>query len=300
MAQIRETRCLTEKQINTVLDHWWTVLGLTSHKKLYDGKPVFSAENEKKWNLPHLTKFADHYMLWECKGDSDITFYFIILEATRFDKVNIQACIWFSHYFEDTVYQTQTVRPEVFICPAYVITDAMLIHVPVNILPCMYRFVPLPVIYPMLGGRNSIFSMTYDYILIDPSDVDNPKKYSLILDSDVAVKILNAIPGDIIQCKRVLFEVSPYGEFYRRIVTSTVTDVSEMAKSGICQGAIALKAIGFGTKMDDDDDEPVNGVDDTDNTDASSASSTSIKGSAKGSAKGTVKRQTKVRIITPK
>lgn len=50
------------------------------------------------------------------------------------------------------------------------------------------------------------------------------------------VKVLNAVNGDIIRCRRVLNEGSPYGEYYLRRVTPTTNDVNIINPSGICDG----------------------------------------------------------------
>lgn len=253
MTQLRETKCLTPAQIEIIINNWATVLGATSKKVLYKGKPIFSAENIKQWNLPHLTKFADNYVLYEFTRNNKPSLYIITIETDKFDKVNIQACIWFYHYFEDKVYKTQTVRPEVFICPCFVVTAAMFNHVPINIIPCMYRFVPIPDIYPMIGSKSMLYSTTWDYRRLEPEEVMGTREYSIILDFDPLVKILNCIPGDTIQHKRVLCEGSPYTEYYRRTVVSTVTDINAIAPSGICYG----KYQGKRTDRKDDEDEVI-------------------------------------------
>lgn len=249
MSQIRETKCLTPKQIEIIMNNWAKIFKFDSMTKLYNGKPVFSTENIKKWKLPHLTKFADNYTLYECKRSGHPNMYFITIETDKFDKVNIQACIWFYHFFEDIVYKTQKARPEVYICPAFVVTDAMFLHVPTNLVPCMYRFAPLPTVYPLIGSKNTLFSMTYDYTLLTDEDLNGTRKYSIILDNDPVIKILNALPGETIQYKRVLCEGSPYGEYYRRTVVSTVTDINIIAPSGICNGKSKAK-----TANDDEND----------------------------------------------
>lgn len=241
MAQIRETRCLTKSQITTILDNWCDILGVKSRKVLFDGKPVFSAENIKLYKIPHLTKFADNYTLYECTRDKQPNLYIITFETDKFDKVNLQACIWFWHYFDTKVYQTQNKYPEVFICPAYVITQAMQLHVPINLIPCMYRFVPLPEIYPLVGSKNQLYSMTYDYKIVPESEIPDNRQYSILFDNDPVIKVLNALPGDIIQYKRILCEGCPYAEYYRREVVSTVEDVNSIAKSGICYGKIVVE-----------------------------------------------------------
>lgn len=236
MTQLRETRCLTTGQIETIIKNWCTVLNVSKCTVIDNKKPNFSHENIEKYNLPHLTKFASNYTLYGFERKNLPTIYAIVIETDKFDKINIQACIWYYHFFQDNIYQTQQTRPEVFICPAFVITDAMYLHVPINILPCMYRFVPLPDLYPLIGSRNVLYSMTYDYKILDKSELGGTRKYSIVLDSDPIIKVLNAIVGDTIQYKRVLCEGSPYGEYYRRTVESTVTDVNVISPSGICYG----------------------------------------------------------------
>lgn len=252
MSQLQETRCLTKEQIEITLSNWFKVLGVTSHEKIADGKPVFSKENEEKWNLPHITKFADNYTVYRCKAGKPPsyipstehteniikqpeTLFIITLETDKFDKLNISACIWYYHLFEKEL-DKNVERPQVFICPAFVITDAMTLHVPINILPCLYRFVSLCEMYPMIGSKNGLFGMSYDYKIIKCDEPCNGRKYSIIYDYDVMSKILNALPGDIIECKRILFEGTPYCEYYRREVINTATDINIIAPSGICLG----------------------------------------------------------------
>lgn len=252
MAQLRETKCLTSGQIDTIISNWATVLKATSCTALFKGKPVFSLENIKQWHLPHITKFANNYVLYELKFKNEPNLYIITIETDKFDKVNIQACIWFYHYFDDIVYKTQNARPEVFICPCFVVTAAMFNHVPINILPCIYRFVPLPEIYPSLGSRNGPWAMTWEYRRLSEAEVQGTRSYSIMLDSDPVVKIINGIPGDTIEHKRVLCEGSPYAEYYRRTIQSTVTDINAIAPSGICYGVYQGKQTE--TKIEDDDE----------------------------------------------
>ena len=104
-------------------------------------------------------------------------------------------------------------------------------------MPCLYRFVSLAEMYPMIGSKEGIFGLTYDYKIVPYEVAYNGRAYPIIFDYDVIVKILNAIPGDIICCKRVLNEGSPYGEYYIRKVTSTASDINIINPSGICYGS---------------------------------------------------------------
>ena len=245
MSQAQEIRCLTKEQIETVMKNWCKILNLSNLKTIFTGKPVFSKHNEELYGLPHITKFADNYTVYEalCNGNGSsndsgaYNMYFIVLEADKFDKLNVSACCWFYHLFEDKINKNGiNGRPQVYICPAYVITDTMFLHVPVNIIPCLYRFASLAEMYPMIGSKEGLFGMTYDYKIIPFEPAYNGRIYPTIFDYDVIVKILNAVDGDIIQCKRVLSEGSPYGEYYFRRVMSTVSEINIINPSGLCNG----------------------------------------------------------------
>lgn len=239
MSQAQETRCLSKKQIETTLKNWFKILGVKKSEILSQGKPVFSKENEDKWNLQHITKFADNYTLWKCTTD-DKPLYFIVIETNKFDKLNISACCWYYHFFENEI-DKKSVYPQVFICPAFVVTDTMFLHVPVNIIPCRYRFVSLCELYPMIGSSTELYGMSYNYRLIKNENGElempyNGRVYSIIYDKDPMVKLLNGLPSDVIEYSRVMFEGSPYGEKYRREIVSTMSDINVIAPSGLCLG----------------------------------------------------------------
>lgn len=237
MSQIQEVICLTHDQITTVLNNLFSILELTDMKTIFTGKPVFSRENEEKYKLQHITKFADNYTVYEGirtsqASDAGTHMYFIVIEATKFDKLNISACSWFYHLFENNI-NTKSKRPQVYICPAFVVTDSMMLHLPVNIIPCLYRFLSLTEAYPMIGSKNNMFGMTYDYKVIPNTPCYNNRSYPVIYDSDVIVKILNAMTGDLIVCKRVMYDGSPYGEYCIREVHPTKSDIHAIGMNGI-------------------------------------------------------------------
>ena len=242
MTQAQEIKCLTKEQIKTSMENLCKILHLVNLKIMYSGKPVFSKENETKYNLSHITKFADNYTLYEAEHKKDETqesyfMYFIVLEADKFDKLNISACSWFYHLFEDKINKYGiNGRPQVYISPAYVITDTMFLHIPTSIIPCLYRFVSLAEMYPMIGSKNGLYGMTFDYKIIPYEPAYNGRSYPIIFDYDIMVKILNAINGDVICCKRILNEGSPYCEYYLRRVTATNNDVNIINPNGICEG----------------------------------------------------------------
>lgn len=235
MSQLQEVICLTREQISTVLNNLFSILQLTDMKTIFTGKPVFSRENEEKYHLQHITKFADNYAVYEGvkTDDSKRKMYFIVIEATKFDKLNISACSWFYHLFEKNV-DLKAKRPQVYMCPAFVVTESMMLHLPINVIPCPYRFLSLTEAYPMIGSRNSTFGMTYDYKIIPNEPYYNKRAYPVIYDSDVMVKVLNALAGDLIVCKRVMYDGSPYGEYTIREVYPTKSDINTIGMNGLC------------------------------------------------------------------
>ena len=88
----------------------------------------------------------------------------------------------------------------------------------------------------MIGSKDGLFGMSYDYKIIPYEKTYNGREYPVIFDYDVMVKVLNALNGDLICCKRILSEGSPYGEYYIRRVESTASDVGIINPSGICEG----------------------------------------------------------------
>lgn len=248
MAQSIETHCLTKKQIETVLTNFCNIHHLVNRTLIYHGKPVFSKANEEKYNLVHITKFANDYMLYEATFESPSPFaghkmYMIIVESTKFDKLHINACSWFYHLFEHNINPNGIDgHPQVYLMPAFVITETMMKRVSSNVLPCLYRFVSLTDMYPMIGSSNGLYGMTFDYEIIPDEELYNGRVYPVIFDSDVIVKILNAKVGDLIRCRRVMFEGSPYGEYYIRRVAVTVYH-SESAMDADTNGGLSQMVV---------------------------------------------------------
>lgn len=241
MSQAIDVTCLTKTQIKTTLDNLAKVLHLTNCQVIFNGKPEFSKANEERWNLPHMTKFADNYTLYKYSIAEDTTitkkgepFYILTLETDKFDKFHIHACCWFWHLMEDDL-KTNYTRPHLYLCPAYTVTPGMLLHVPTSTFPCNYRFVTLVEMYPMLGSPNCLFGLTYDYDIVPYEDSYSGRKHPFIKDSDIMVKILNGMEKDLIRCKRVMFEVAPYTEYsFRSVIRDSDNARQEMSPSGIC------------------------------------------------------------------
>ena len=234
--QSQKIHLLNKEQIQTTMTNWFNIMGLSDVKTIKsEAHPSFSDENIKQYDLPHITKFAKFYSLYSTMKDKKPLFFFVI-ESDRFDVLHLRACVGWWHLIKAEVHDE--VYPQVFICPAYVVTNAMKVHIPINIFPCLYRVVSLCEIYPRIGSKTNVFGLSYDLKLMkDHKEFeDYEKELPAILDSDVDVKILNAIPGDIISCKRIIFDEFPYGEFYFRKVESTITGISSITPGGLCFG----------------------------------------------------------------
>lgn len=89
-----------------------------------------------------------------------------------------------------------------------------------NLLPCSYRILSGVEIYPLLGSTEKVMgSFTKDYEVLQYETPSNGRSWSKIFDTDVVVKILNALPGDLVCCKLLLGEMySAYWEYAVREV----------------------------------------------------------------------------------
>jgi hypothetical protein len=89
---------------------------------------------------------------------------------------------------------------------------------------------PLPVIHPMCGG-SICNGFTYDYRIIkqeySPVESYNKKSFAQVYDDDVMVRCLLGLPGDLLVCKRVLFDESPYDEYVIKQIVSRIDDDPE-------------------------------------------------------------------------
>ena len=240
MAATLESRCMTENQIKTVINNYAKVNKIKDTKILDCGKPVFSKENETKYGIPHITMFADRYTVYQMTQQDNSNLFIIVLEATKFNKYFLTATIfYYKKYIEGHIdVNGNNGHPQVIIAPAWQLTETMKNqHVPANILPCLYRFVSLVEFYPLIGSRNGLFGLTYDYELLPYEDYYNGRGYPIIYDSDPIVKLLNAMPGELIKCKRVRQEgESIYSEYYIRQVMTKKSEIGVIVESGICEG----------------------------------------------------------------
>lgn len=90
---------------------------------------------------------------------------------------------------------------------------------------------PLTILHPMFGSKTLSNGLTYDYRLVrqELSEMKsyNQKEFSYIFSDDIMVRALMGIPGDILVCKRVIFDTSPYEEFVIKRIISKIEDDEE-------------------------------------------------------------------------
>lgn len=214
--QALQTISLTESQIDTVIKNWSKILN-AKVIDMFKGKPKFSAENEKKYNLQHITKFANMYILKELKSENS-SIFIIIVVSNNFDKQFMLACAWFYHLIDETKINGESA---IYICPSFVVTESMKQHMPRDIFPVSYRLCSLTTLYPLIGSKNNLFGLVYKYELIPKKALVKPsnnKQYPCINYDDPIVLILNGDIGDVIEYKRILFDGCPFIEVCRRVI----------------------------------------------------------------------------------
>ena len=244
MAQAEETRCLNKEQIKTVMDNYAKINNLKDFTVIDTGKPTFSKETEAKYKIPHITMFGDCYTVYKSTATDPITgkpyaLFIIVIEATKFNKLFVSATIfyykkWIEGHIDINGFNG---RPQVILAPAFRVTEQMTSHIPINVLPCLYRFVSIVDFYPMIGSKTGLFGLSRDYSVIPYEPLYNGREYPVIFDYDPIAKMLNTIPGDVIKskiCRAEGFNV--YDEWYFRRVVNTNNDIGVISPSGICEG----------------------------------------------------------------
>lgn len=228
------TIILTTDQIDRIMNNWFKVLGADKHSLITTDPPTYNKNDIVKYGIIKCNRAALHYRLYSAETSKFGEMYFIILEADGYDREQIISAAYYYKLIGSKRLE-QSSRPLVYICTSYSMTESNVATTSQRVIPCMFRLVALPSLYPMLGSPNGLFGMTYDYRLLNKptEDIFNGRSYSVVPDDDVMVIVLNGLPGEIMQYKRVLFEGSPYGEYYRRQIESTVDDDSNITHSGI-------------------------------------------------------------------
>ena len=241
---------LTDEQRESTLKNWFKVLNLTDVKTLMSERhPDFSKDTIRKYNLKIINNFGDYY--WLIRGVNETTkkpYFFCIMDGTKFVALNLRAFSAYYHIFEKEVEPVNgydfSAECQVFICTTFTLTLTMRQHIPADIFPCLYRFIPLTDLYVMLGSKSpdSMYGLAYDYKLErTPKGVvpkhNNGLEYAIILDTDIGARMLNASENDVVVHKRLLWENGiAYEEEYRRCVKRTSGNLNMVLPDGKCFG----------------------------------------------------------------
>lgn len=229
-----ELICLNEAQVET------NIKNIAHFLKGYDGKPlkqpkkVFSgavkpSEKESvQYNLANVKERAEKYELYECENQ----FYFIILYSHKFEAQHFIACDWFNHLLKPFVRDDVT-RPYVYLCYAHLIKPKQYDSIPLGLLDCPYRLVSLPQMHPITGSDSLSYASEYE--LLDTKDkAFNDRDYTTIFDSDPAVKLVNALPGELIRAKLIYNDKGDIYTTYKiRRVVSTRSTLGYFVESGL-------------------------------------------------------------------
>lgn len=210
---------LTDAQVDICLRNWWRLLEIKSATCIFRGRPLYSKYNTNRFNIAHHTRFADRYTVYRCEGNQYGILFFIIIDTNHFDKIELSVCSWFNHLIEPYIVPGNLTRPQIFICTMSELSDNNYKKISESMFINPYRVCSLWDLYTIIGSHTGNFGYTSDYKLIDNLPVEyNGRDYAYISTYDPFVKVINAIPGDVIEYKRIINECSPYIEVMRRRV----------------------------------------------------------------------------------
>lgn len=213
----RDIICLTEEQVLTNLNNLVEIMKLPKIVKVYDGKPKTQY------------KTASRYQLFESKDE----FYFIVVYSDNFNIQYFQACEFFEKDFKDFVKEPD--RPKIYICSAFTIPKTYYKLLPSNLIKYPFRFVKITDLHPIIGSKNLLPAHIKSYELLNTKEkAFNNKDFPVILDSDPVVKILNALPGELIRCHEIIVDNwKPYTQYKIRRVVSTKSSIKDLPNSGL-------------------------------------------------------------------
>ena len=263
---------LNDEQRQNTLKNWFELLELEDIKELVAEKhPSFKKTDVKKYALKTITNFGDYY--WVYRGTHKQTkkhYYFCIVHATKFVVLNLRACAAYYPLFKDDIEPVSgydmKAEAQVFLCTTYTMAEGVRSHVASDIFPCLYRFIPLPDLYVLIGSKNpdSKFGLAFDYTITRNGNRrhSNGLEYASIYDTDVIARMFNANEGDIITHKRLLWENgSVYSEIYNRTVKRTPSNLNHILPDGKCFGNMNVNEVDTNDVEDErsitKDDEPL-------------------------------------------
>jgi hypothetical protein len=252
MTQALKVQCLTKDQIKSTMESWLGFLKMKDIKIIkQEAHPRFTKEMEDKYGITHITKFADYYTTWQATDIEGQQNFFFVVEATKYDKVFLNALIGYWELLEPHVKTTEYRYPVVWVCPAFTITPAIRMnHIPIIFTQCTYRFLPLIDIYIRLHIKGYEWGFTGNLRLIKKNSPEWKEMFSLIpqkpgkpdylgisfaniLDNDIDARIINANIDDLVVCDRIMYEESPYKEIYVRQVVPLEKELPNQYTSGI-------------------------------------------------------------------
>ena len=86
----------------------------------------------------------------------------------------------------------------------------------------------------MIGSKTDLYKLTYNYRKHPYEQSFNGKEYVPIYDSDPIVKMLNAMPGDLITCNALSYDDSIFSQTFIRQVVPSIPNIHRIQPSGVC------------------------------------------------------------------
>ena len=239
---------MNEDQVKTCIDNLASIMKLKALKLIHNGEVNPNQAEITKYNLREVGEYADKYQLFEAPDE----FYFLVVYSEKFNQSYVMNCDWFDHIFKPFVYDVD--HPKVYICTNIELTEKEYNSIPMGILKCPYRFVMLTDLYPVIGSEGGLKASVIEYELLDKASLEKDKTTELMYDEngfhalsfshklfpkiqagDVAVKLVNALPGELIRVRIILNDnFSPYTEYQIREVESHRETIGFMDPSGLC------------------------------------------------------------------
>ena len=181
------------------------------------------------------------------KNLKDRTEFVIVVDADKFDKQHYLAIIALYPIIHNELAKQLKINKQnlvggsslnrnfelksdsdeclVTIAPTNKLPASIVKHFDASILPCTYRIVSAQAMYYLLGSTSrTIGSYCWNYELCEYEQLYNKCEYGIVQDSDIITKILNGRQGDLIICKGIRTEATPYAEYEIRKVCSSLTD----------------------------------------------------------------------------
>lgn len=210
--------CLTEEQVLWNLNNVVSIMKLPKMEKKFDGQIKDKG-----------VKSADKYQLFECKNE----FYFLVVYARKFNIKYFEACKHFESSFDNFVKKSD--RPKVYLCSAFVIKKKDYKALTQELLSVPFRFVRLTKIHPLTGSPTPLHAHVRSYERLETKEkAPNGNDFPIILDSDPAVILVNALPGELIRYKEVIIDNGkPYTQYKIRRVLNTRSSIMSLDASGV-------------------------------------------------------------------